>query len=438
VPACNSTQPRCKATTASHNSDTKERLVQIGPEGSFHLTYCTKIHPGHGWEELFNNLRRYAPALKRKLAPDKPFGLGLRLSAAECVELLDGDHLAEFQDFLDIQNLYVFTLNGFPYGDLTVSTVKSRIFAPDWSQAARLRYTLDLIEILRRLLPAGAEGSISTIPLSYKAWITPADLRVWAWMTRNLAQVTARLAQINAEEGKLIHLDLEPEPDGLLETSEDVADFFLDWLLVGGAHHLAENLQIDVTTARRLLLTHLRVCLDTCHLAVAHEAPATALATLASYGIGIGKVQITAGLKVELPPGGEAQEAVARQLEPFTCSPYLHQVIGCNHSGRRVRFPDLAPALPHLAQDSGGSWRIHYHMPLYVEKYQHLSSTSGDTRAVLALLQDQGFSNHLEIETYTWEWLPPDLKVDLLDSLHREYLWVLEAMGNVECAPHTM
>ena len=120
---------------------------------------------------------------------------------------------------------------------------------------------------------------------------------------------------------------------------------------------------------------------------------------------------------------------MTRQLEPFTRSPYLHQVIGHSNGGRRVRFPDLACALPHLAQDAGSKWRIHYHMPLYVEHYQRLGSTYGDTRAVLALLKDQGFSRHLEIETYTWEWLPPDLKLDLLDSLHREYLWVLEAMA---------
>jgi sugar phosphate isomerase/epimerase len=362
------------------------------------------------------------------LAPDKPFGLGLRLSAAECGELLEGDRLAQFQDFLDTHNLYVFTLNGFPYGDLTIPSVKSRIFAPDWREKTRLRYTLDLIEILRQLLPAGAEGSISTIPLSYKAWITPADMQAWARITTNLVRVTARLARIREDEGKLIHLDLEPEPDGLLERSGEVTDFFRDWLLGGGAHLLAENLQIDVRSARRLLLEHIRVCLDTCHLAVAHEDPALALSTLSDYGIGVGKVQITAGLEVELSPEVEAQEAVTRQLEPFTCSPYLHQVIGRNNGGHRVRFPDLAPALPHLAQDSGGPWRIHYHMPLYVEKYQHLASTNADTRAVLALLQNQGFSRHLEIETYTWEWLPPDLKLDLIDSLQREYLWVLEAM----------
>jgi sugar phosphate isomerase/epimerase len=402
--------------------------VQIGPEGFFHLTYCTKIHPGHGWKDLMANLHVYAPALKAGLAPARPFGLGLRLSAVESVELLNGNRLAEFQNFLDRHNLYVFTLNGFPYGDLTGPVVKSRIFAPDWREEARVRYTLDLIEILRRLLPAGVTGSISTMPLSYKAWIAPADMEAWARMTSNLVRVTARLAQIKEEEGKLIHLALEPEPDGLLERSVDVADFFRDWLLVGGAHLLAEKMQIDVPSARRLLLAHLQVCLDTCHLAVAYEDPATALATLAKYDIGVGKVQVTAGLKVELPQEKGRREALARQLEPFTCSPYLHQVIGRDNGGRGVRFPDLAPALPHLARDEGCHWRIHYHMPLYVEQYQCLSSTCNETRAVLSLLKDRGFSRHLEIETYTWEWLPPDLKCDLLDSLHREYLWVLDAM----------
>jgi len=125
--------------------------VQVGPEGFFHLTYCTKIHPGHGWDDLMANLRAYAPALKARLAPDQSFALGLRLSAAESTELLTGDRLGEFQDFLDRNNLYVFTLNGFPYGDLTGPAVKSQIFAPDWRQEARVRYTLDLIEILRQL-----------------------------------------------------------------------------------------------------------------------------------------------------------------------------------------------------------------------------------------------------------------------------------------------
>jgi len=402
--------------------------MQIGPDGCFHLTYCTKIHPGHGLQDLMANLREYAPALKARLAPHRPFGLGLRLSATECRELLTGNHLTELQDFLAQNDLYVFTLNGFPYGDLTGPTVKSQIFAPDWRDETRVSYTLDLIEILRQLLPPGAEGSISTTPLSYKAWIKPGDRESWACITRNLVRVVAKLAEIKMDEGKWIHLDLEPEPDGLLERSEEVADFFRDRLLTAGARGLSESLHTDLFSARRRLLDHIQVCLDTCHLAVAYEDPETALGNLAAAGIDVGKVQITAGLEVELPPEAARREALTRQLQPFTCSPYLHQVIGQTGGGRPLRFPDLAPALPHLARNASTCYRIHYHMPLYVEHYRHLASTCDDTRAVLSLLKDRRFTRHLEIETYTWEWLPPDLKVDLLDSLHREYLWVLEAL----------
>jgi hypothetical protein len=403
--------------------------VRIGPEGFFHLTYCTKIHPGHGWETLWGNLRHYAPALKARLAPAQPFGLGLRLSAMEARELLAGDRLPELHDFLDRHDLYVFTLNGFPYGDLTGPEVKAGIFAPDWREEARVGYTLDLIEVLRRLLPTGGEGSISTTPLSYKAWITPGDPEAWSRMALNLGRVAARLAHLKAEEGKLIHLDLEPEPDGLLEVSLEVADFYRDWLLPVGGRALAEKAGITVAEACGQLREHIRVCLDTCHLAVAHEDPAAALDTLSEAGIGVGKVQITAGLKVAMTGAAWSEEIVFRELAPFTHSPYLHQVIGQTGDGGRVRFPDLAPALPRLAAARGGQWRIHYHMPLFVDRYRHLASTADDTRAVLRLLKDRGFCRHLEIETYTWEWLPPDLKLDLLDSLQREYRWVLQAMG---------
>ena len=307
--------------------------------------------------------------------------------------------------------------------------MKARIFAPDWRDESRVRYTLDLIEILRRLLPTGGEGSISTTPLSYKAWIAPGDSEAWAQMTRNLVRVTERLAQIKTAAGKLIHLDLEPEPDGLLAVSREVTDFYRDWLLRLGGRILAKQLGITDWEAHQCLLEHIRVCLDTCHLAVEYEDPAAALATLAEAGIRVGKVQITAGLKVELPEAAGPRAAVVRELEPFTHSPYLHQVIGQTGDGRRVRFPDLAPALPGLAAGLGGNFRIHYHMPLFVDRHGPLGSTGDDTRAVLSLLKDRGFSRHLEIETYTWEWLPPDLKLELLDSLHREYLWVLEAMG---------
>ena len=216
--------------------------MQIGPEGFFHLTYCTKIHPGRGWEELFGNLRRYAPALKARLAPEAAPSAW----ACACPRRRPGNSWPEtgwrsFRTSWPGTTSTSLPSTASPTATLTGPAVKARIFAPDWREEARVRYTLDLIEILRRLLPTGAEGSISTTPLSYKAWIAPGDAEAWAQMTRNLVRVTERLAQIKAEEGKLIHLDLEPEPDGLLEVSREVVDFFRDWLLKVGAPVLAER-----------------------------------------------------------------------------------------------------------------------------------------------------------------------------------------------------
>ena len=230
-------------------------------------------------------------------------------------------------------------------------------------------------------------------------------------MTRNLVRVTESLAHIKAAAGKLIHLDLEPEPDGLLSASREVADFFRDWLLQLGAPVLAAKLGMSVWEAHQCLLEHIRVCLDTCHLAVEYEDPAAALNTLAAAGVRVGKVQITAGLKVELPA-----EAGCGRPWPGTWRPSPIPLTSTRSSAR----PGMAagsnfPTWPRPCRIStpglGRNCRIHYHMPLFVDRYRHLASTRDDTRAVLGLLKDRGFARHLEIETYTWEWLPPDLKL---------------------------
>jgi hypothetical protein len=403
--------------------------MQIGPHGFCHLTYCTKIHPSRGWQDQFAQLQDLVPQLKARLSPEQPFGLGLRLSAAESLELLAGDNLERFRDFLARHHLYVFTLNGFPFGALDGPRVKERIFAPDWREEARLRYTLRLIEILRRLLPPGVEGGISTVPLSYKPWLARDRAGALGRITANLAQVAARLVKIYEVEGSLIHLDLEPEPDGELERSEEVVSFYRNWLLKEGAARLAQAAGLSLSQARERLLRHLRICLDTCHLAVEFEDPAAVLQAFSQEGIKVGKVQITSGLEVAPLPDPESRAAAAGQLSAFTRSPYLHQVIIRGRDGTRRQFRDLAQALPYLGAGPREPWRIHYHMPLFVERHGLLASTGGETRKVLQLLGESPFCRHLEIETYTWEWLPPGLKLDLLESLHREYLWVLEALG---------
>ena len=170
--------------------------MRIKPDGFFHLTYCTNIHAADGWPAVFDNIRRIAPVLKARLSPAGPFGLGLRLSAREARELLDGDRLADFKSFLDREGLYVAIINGFPYGAFHGAPVKANVYAPDWRDEARVRYTLDLIEILRRLVPDGVDGGVSTAPLSYKAWMIEAGDQDWATMTTNIARVAETLARI--------------------------------------------------------------------------------------------------------------------------------------------------------------------------------------------------------------------------------------------------
>ena len=402
--------------------------MQLASPELTHLTYCSKVHPGHGWGQVFPQLQACVPRLKARLSPQAPFGLGLRLSASECEELLAGDRLPAFKDFLAAHDLYVFTLNGFPYGAFHGPRVKDEVFAPDWREPARLDYTLRLVQVLQELLPPGLEGSISTSPLSYKPWLAPSDKEALSRITRNLAVLAQRLLEVRERSGLFIHLDLEPEPDGLVETCAEVAAFFRQWLLPLGGRTLADRAGLSLAGAQEALLSHIQVCLDTCHLAVAYEDPEAALKTLSDTGIKVGKVQVTSGWKAALPRETAGLAELGRELAPFSRSPYLHQVRGRGRDGMS-RYGDLSEALPHLLTSRDREWRVHYHVPLFVEKYGCLTATQAETRAVLKLLTQRRLTRHLEIETYTWELLPDDLKMNLVDFLEREYRWTLETLA---------
>jgi len=406
----------------------------INTDQNLHLTYCTNIHPGESWPQVRTNLEQYLPALKARLAPVVPFGIGLRLADQATRELLLENALTSFQAWLAQHNLYVFTLNGFPFGGFHHQVVKDQVYAPDWSTPERLDYTLRLAAILAELLPAGLEGSISTLPLSYKPWWpTPeARQRIYRHSSEHLATLVAKLVRIRETAGKLLHIDLEPEPDGLLENTAEVICFFRGWLLPVGGRSLAQHLDISQTAAEAHLLNHVRLCYDTCHLAVAYEDPASALAQLQAAGIQIGKIQLSAALQVILPTQASQRQRLRERLMPFAESTYLHQVVERQPGDRLHHYPDLAAALPHLEHTPGQEWRIHFHVPIFLGDYCSLRSTQADLWRVLQMLPTG--CQHLEIETYTWEVLPPALKLDLLASIQREYEWVLAAlpMGQVE------
>ena len=395
--------------------------------GEAHLTYCTKIHPADGWDAVFANLKRYAPPLKARFSPRAPFGIGLRLSAREARELLQ-QGVEDFRAFLDDQGLYVAIINGFPHGAFHGTVVKADVYAPDWRDAARVRYTEDLIAILCRLLPEGVEGGISTAPLSYKPWMAVADPGAWDEVTANVARIASSLAKVRAEDGTIIHLDIEPEPDCSLETSGETIDFFSRRLLPQGAPLVAGELGISEEMARTVLLDHVQVCFDCCHFAVEYENPEGALEDFRAAGIRIGRVQLSSALRVPFPRDRSRCAEAAARLRAFADPVYLHQVVEQGDSLRR--FPDLGEALQTADAACSREWRIHFHVPLFTAQYEGFESTQDYVRQVLKAVLHTNATRHLEIETYTWDVLPAGLKRDLHDSIAREYDWVLDSIAH--------
>ena len=398
----------------------------------FHLTYCTNIHPGESWKEVFTNLQQFLPPLKSKLSPDHPFGVGLRLADIASRELLTNNQLRIFQDWLKQENLYVFTLNGFPYGSFHRQIVKDKVYAPDWTKTERLDYTSRLIDILAVLLPEDLDGGISTLPLSYKPWWrgnSTGEKNAFEKSSHSLAQLTAKMIQSEQETGKTLHIDLEPEPDGLIENCDEVIRFFQHWLLPIGGEYLTQHLGMTLLEADEKIRRHIRLCYDTCHFAVEYEDPLSVIQRLRNAGISIGKMQLSAAVKVDLPSDINKRQAIADRLTPFAESTYLHQVIERYPDNSLHHYDDLVQALPHLLTTPAAEWRTHFHVPIFIQDYEGLESTQRDISAVLSELQRDPFCRHLEIETYTWDVLPAAIKVDLAASIEREYRWVLGKVG---------
>lgn len=399
-------------------------------QNHYHLTYCSNIHPGDSWRETFVNLKSYIPAIKQKVCGNKTFGIGLRLSNLASIELEEGDNLLEFKNWLRDQNAYVFTMNGFPYGNFHHTSVKEGVHKPDWTCKERVDYTKRLFKQLAYLLPDKAEGGVSTSPLSYKYWHATEDSlsecqRVAA---ENLVDMAVFLYAIYLQTGQYLHLDIEPEPDGILENSQEVISFFNDYLLPVGIRQFERQFNIDGKTARKIILRHITICYDICHFALAYEKPRVTLKELNSEGIQIGKVQISSALKADFSNKSEMNEEQGEKLaalKGFDEPVYLHQVTG--FSGKQfVSYPDISE-LPE--KNAFSELRAHFHVPVFVHDYGLLQSTQADTLEVIKLLAEHCFTHHLEIETYTWAVLPDELKLELSESIIREMTWVIDQFG---------
>lgn len=376
---------------------------------NLHLAYCTNIHRGETWAETFAALKNYTLAVRQRVCPDQPYAIGLRLSNRAAQELGDAETLLAFQRWLAANQCYVFTINGFPYGQFHGTRVKTGVYVPDWTTPERLAYTNRLFDLLAQLLPDHVEGSVSTLPCGFKGLVTTPEEH--ALIRANLWRCVEHVARVSEQTGRKLHLGLEPEPMCVLEGSAEVLHFF-------------DRLRGEHPNDPRLN-EHLGVNYDTCHYAVEFENPQDAIGCLQQQGIKLSKIHLSNALRVK--PTAEARTA----LSAFADDVYLHQVVVQQADGQRSIYRDLRDALTgEAAATAALEWRIHFHIPLHSPPTALFGNTADHLLGVLDLLAgDPALCSHLEMETYTWEVLPPEMKNrDVVEQLVAEYEWTLRSL----------
>ena len=387
-----------------------------------HLSYCSNIHPGEDWKEHFAVLQSSIPQIKADVCPDASMGIGLRLANQASIDLSEGENFESFKKWLAENDCYVFTMNGFPFGNFHHSVVKDQVHAPDWTTKERTDYTIRLFQLLAKLLPENlTQGGVSTSPLSYRFWWQGEEAMKEGTIkaTRNMISVVEALIDLKESNGKTLHLDIEPEPDGILENSDEFINWYNNYLLPLGIEQLQKK-GLSAQQATEAIKAHIQLCYDVCHFAVGFEAPKDVLAKLESEQLKVGKIQISSALKVDFTnQANEKLEVIAQYNEPI----YLHQVVAQKKDSSFVKFPDLNEAIAGFDK-SMSSWRVHFHVPLFLEQYGLLGSTQSDIIDTINLHKEKPFTQHLEIETYTWGVLPKEFQAPLNESISREINWV--------------
>ncbi len=394
---------------------------------SFHLTYCLNIHPSYTLNEVKSSIREYTLPLKNRLYPDSRMGVGLRLSY-ETVEKLHKNEncLHELKALLDENDLYVFTLNAFPAGQFQGTAVKEDVFKPSWLKEDRVRYTRWAAEVLVELMDAVSYGTISTLPGTFREWGNKP--RHKERILANLLRIAYHLHQKEQEHDRRIQLCLEPEPLCTFQQTGDLIEFYRNYLMTDGLRQYTDALSLSESECKTLLQRHLGICLDTAHLAVLFEDPATALDELSRVPVDIGKLQISSAPVLFQPsdsPNG------VDQLLSMNEEQFLHQTAARNRDGELQLVKDLSEFDNELLNDwmDYEEWRTHFHVPVFLEQFDHLYTTQEITNEVLDHILEHDLCSHLEIETYSLDCIPQRIKrsenlIDVTDVLEKEFNWV--------------
>jgi hypothetical protein len=153
-----------------------------------------------------------------------------------------------------------------------------------------------------------------------------------------------------------------------------------------------------------------------------------AISRYRSAGIGIGKVQVSSAMVLPLDriePGDRAD--AIDQIRGFAEDRYLHQtVVRRTLDESPVFYDDLPNALRSIdgATAVCGEWRVHFHVPIYLERFGSLETSRPQIQQCLEAVRDLPELHHFEVETYAWSVLPEALRQsNLADGIAEELKW---------------
>lgn len=384
--------------------------------------YCTNIHAGVDLPAILKNFRQHSAEVREILGWDA-LGVGVWIPQDAAAQLCadkqsssgfkTNSDCVQFSELFEALGLTPYTINGFPYGNFHQPVVKQKVYLPTWAEDQRRVYTEQLIAILHSLLLEGDVGSISTLPLGWGKQGEAFEAKA----AEQLHAISEVLRQLEDQTGRRIVIAIEPEPGCSFDTSVDIVRYF-DRYLQSESH-------------RR----YLTVCHDICHAAVMNEGQHEVLQRYVDNGLTIGKVQVSSAIEVPWSELDEqAGQAALDQLREFAEDRYLHQTGVVDRDGQFNLHEDLPALLAATARKPTDQiWRIHFHVPIFLEEFGQLRATKQavvDCLQTLETLPDQRVVKHLEVETYAWSVLPASMRnSQLAQSIASELAWLKQAVG---------
>ncbi|MEM7233094.1 MAG: metabolite traffic protein EboE [Planctomycetota bacterium] len=397
------------------------------------LGYSTNVHRGETLAQVYRFLKDYTIPIRERVFGGDSCGLELRLGIGSAKELGTAKARREFKSYLDDGGLELFSVNAFPLLDFHAKRVKEKVYKPSWAEADRGRWTSRIAKIVAELVPEGVEASISTLGGMYRREAHDhKSHQKFARVALNCLETFVELGQ----NGRPMVLAFEPEPETSFETSRDVIEFFDTHLLPMALErwrHMGSKSKIE-----DLLRQHFSVNVDTCHFSVLFEDQIDNLSALEKAGIRLGKLHVTNAVALENPyrsPGG--YEDLRRMHEPR----YFHQFCGTDKNGEvawRGLDLDLLPkTLDRKKHPDVAELRSHFHVPVYLKRYNRLKTTLDDTERALRYVVRRKQTEHLVLETYTWPILTGDRSVagraearaKLIRGITKEFRWLRGVLG---------